>query len=157
MDKINLTIIKMFEESIEVISKLASIQFFIIIIITTYILNIEEIFKGLILGLILITLIGSSIRFFLFKDRPKKEKFDNFIEKIKASSFPSMHSARMSFLILFFYGIINNINLEIFLLILYLIVCFQRYYSKKHDLYDLIGGLILGICVSLFISNLKGF
>ncbi len=157
MDLFNTYISKSFDETLTSISKLGSIQLYLIILGTSYFLQEELFFKFLLFGIILMTGIAIPIRYFLFKERPKREKYSNCIEKIKASSFPSMHSARFSFLIISSYIIFKNFELTAFLSSIYFIICFHRIYSKKHDIFDIFGGIILSLSIAIFLSNIKGF
>lgn len=154
MDSINSYIYKVFDESITIISKLGSIQLYIVLILAMYFLGEIEFSLLLTYGLIGITLIAIPIRLFLFKERPKREKFSNLLEKIKASSFPSMHSARFSFIIFSAFIYVKSQEFTLFLISIYVIVCYQRIHKKRHDIYDIVGGLILSTCIALFLFNL---
>src|SRR3989338_8374311 len=72
--------------------------FFIFAIILFLLLNEIRIFKILLIGLFLTYIISFVIRIFYFKNRQNKEKYTNFIMKIDASSFPSVHSMRAIFM-----------------------------------------------------------
>jgi len=52
---------------------------------------------NLALGLLAIFVIIVVIRIFYHRDRPQKQDYHNFAEKIDASSFPSMHTTRAIF------------------------------------------------------------
>ena len=69
-------------------------------------------FFNLFISAILIYVIAIIIRLFYFRNRPKKIKHSDFVEKIDASSFPSVHTARIVLLFVFF--IKWAINLEVF-------------------------------------------
>lgn len=100
--------------------------------------------------LIMIYLITIIIRTFYFKPRPKKIKYRNFISKIDASSFPSIHAARITFISIFcIILIIESLFLKILLLALTLSIFYSRIYLKKHDLVDILAGIILGSILSL--------
>jgi membrane-associated phospholipid phosphatase len=98
------------------------------------------------IGLILILIITTLVRIIYFKDRPNKEEHHNWIERIDASSFPSMHTARI-----FFFGLVMSqfwdysLNLTILFLVVSLSVSYSRIFLKKHDWWDLLGGLVLGV------------
>jgi membrane-associated phospholipid phosphatase len=157
MDILNTYISKSLKDTINIISKLGSIQIFIIIILLSYTLKLELLTKQLIAGIIIMTLFAIPIRLFLFKERPKKMKYINVLEKIKASSFPSMHSARFGFIAISIYLVTKNIEIGILLLSIYIIIIIQRIYFKKHDYTDVIGGGILAIATIMLLTNIKGF
>ncbi len=102
--------------------------------------------------LILIYLVVYTIRKFYFKERPNKMKFDNAIEKIDASSFPSMHSARIFSMCTF---VFLNFNLNQYLtVVLSLIAIFTamgRILKKKHDFVDISVGAIIGIVIAILV------
>ncbi|HLC58744.1 MAG TPA: phosphatase PAP2 family protein [Candidatus Nanoarchaeia archaeon] len=104
-----------------------------------------DIFIFLLLGFIITFGIALIIRLLYFKKRPLKQTYANFIEKVDASSFPSLHVARSIFLTLVIHKFFNNYFLSIFFLIIAILVAFSRIYLKKHDIYDVLGGLVLGI------------
>lgn len=102
----------------------------------------------------LFTLIGVvAIRMVYFKKRPRPENHSNFIERMEASSFPSLHMARIVFLGLVFTALVQNSFLKIFLLVLVMAVAYSRIYLKKHDWWDLLGGLILGL-ITFWLSGM---
>ena len=76
------------------------------------------------------------IRQFYFKDRPLKQAHGNFVEKIDAASFPSLHAARTGFLTVFFVYYFNNMIISVILAVLALGVLYSRVYLRKHDIRD---------------------
>ena len=117
------------------------------VVFTLVLLLIEwkrNLFWQLLFGFVVLLGIVVVIRTFYFKDRPKKQKFSNFIERLDASSFPSLHAARAMFVALAF-------GLEYGLLGLWLIfaaaICYSRIYLRKHDWVDVTAGVVLGIGV----------
>jgi membrane-associated phospholipid phosphatase len=92
------------------------------------------------------------IRLFYFKDRPKKMHHKNFLEKIDASAFPSIHAARAIFMLIFLtYYLPFNILFFTASSVAAFLVVFSRIYLGKHDIYDVIGGIILGLLSSLWV------
>jgi len=87
-------------------------------------------------------LISAFVRMFYFKNRPKKEEYVDFLGRIDASSFPSVHTARTVSTAL----LLNSLYSELLPLIVIVgvIVLYSRIYLKKHDWVDLLGGVILG-------------
>ncbi|MEK6818538.1 MAG: phosphatase PAP2 family protein, partial [Nanoarchaeota archaeon] len=109
-------------------------------------------FKLTFLSLILIYLITFAIRFIYYKPRPKKQSHKNLLEKLDASSFPSMHSARITLLCLIFTSVYLNLYSVLLSALLILLVSYSRIYLKKHYFSDLVGGVILGILVYFFMN-----
>jgi membrane-associated phospholipid phosphatase len=138
-----------FGKVLEEVTFLGGLLFYLII-------SFYFLFKGnynyfiiLILGLFIIYLIALLIRTFHFKTRPKKVPYTNFLEKIDASSFPSIHAARVSFLFIFLSTRVFSSSCLVFLaFILTLLTLYSRIYLKKHYFIDVVGGTLLGLILS---------
>lgn len=85
-----------------------------------------------------------AIRGFYFKNRPKKEEYAGFIERIAASAFPSLHAARTVFLAMLFSAHYNSNYLTGAFTVTAIAASYSRIYLQKHDYADVIGGVILG-------------
>lgn len=94
------------------------------------------------------------IRIFYFKDRPKREIYTNFWQRIDASSFPSLHAARIVFLAIIFSVHFANLYLTILCSITAALVSYSRIYLKKHDWWDVAGGAVVGVATYLITANL---
>lgn len=94
------------------------------------------------------------IRLFYFKNRPRKETYNNTLEKIDASSFPSVHSARAVFLALTFSKLSDTTAASILLFTIAGAVCYSRIAIKKHYLIDVIGGIVLGIVTFIIVGEI---
>ena len=100
----------------------------------------------LLFGIFIIYFLTFVIRIFYFKSRPKKVKYSNFIEKIDASSFPSVHAARTTFiLLLLLVYFVRSFFLAGGLIFVAFLACYSRIYLMKHDKVDVFGGIVLGI------------
>ena len=111
-------------------------------------------------GLSIIYLATLVIRFFHFKPRPKRIRYNNFLEKIDASSFPSIHSARATFLFLFlFLFFIDSYVLLFLIFFLSIFVLYSRIYLMKHYWEDILGGVVLGAIAFIFsyLLNAAGY
>jgi membrane-associated phospholipid phosphatase len=111
--------------------------------------GINEMLFSILIGWFCIEIISASIKALYHKKRPNGQTYSNIVEKIDAGSFPSIHSARSSFLFLCLFSIYPG-NLRFIFLGLFLIVGLSRILLKKHYFNDVIGGYILGIIVFLF-------
>lgn len=121
--------------------------FYLLALLVALISQQFNLFLRLLLGLVLIMLVSVLIRVFYFKHRPKKQAYKSFIERIDASAFPSIHTARFIFLSLVFISFFKNSLVTAFFLLLMALVPYSRVYLKKHDWQDLLGGLVLAILV----------
>ena len=132
---------KFFEE----MTFFGGIAFYLFVIIL--LLIFEKLFFAfrLFLGLIIIYFIVFVIRLFYFKHRPKKIEHTNFLEKIDASSFPSVHAARITFLFLFAIFLSGpDVVIKLIAGLVFLLVLYSRIYLFKHDLIDILGGVVVG-------------
>jgi len=138
---------KVFEE----ITTLGGLMFYSLFLFWFLFKGEYFLFIILILGQIIIYLGTLIFRLVYFKHRPEKIKYKSFLEKVDASSFPSIHAARVTFLSIFLiWFIVNDILLIGLIAILAILVFYSRIYLKKHDIVDIIGGILLGIVVSSF-------
>ncbi|MBI2627671.1 phosphatase PAP2 family protein [Candidatus Nomurabacteria bacterium] len=92
------------------------------------------------------------IRIFYFKPRPKKEEFTNFWQKIDASSFPSLHTARIVFLAILFSVYFSNLYSTALFTVTAALVSYSRIYLQKHDWIDIVGGIVLGIAAYFIVA-----
>src|SRR3989344_2643329 len=94
------------------------------------------------------------IRIFYFKNRPKKETYRNFWQRIDASSFPSLHTARIVFLAIIFSVHFANQYLTILCTIVAALVSYSRIYLNKHDWVDVIGGVVVGVATYFVVARI---
>ena len=143
---------KLMKKFFEEITFFGGITFYLFVIILLLISK-EYIFAlKLFLGLAIIYFIAFVIRLFFFKERPKKIEHNNFLEKMDASSFPSIHAARITCLFLFFlFSLFFFLPLAAKLLmgIILLLTLYSRIYLSKHDFVDILAGIILGYLATI--------
>lgn len=105
----------------------------------------------MIAGLVLIYAIAILIRTFYFKYRPSQQKFGNFVERLDASSFPSVHAARGAFVSLILGAMFPDVLLlRVIFFGVALLNGASRVYLKEHDWFDVVGGVILGCIIAFF-------
>ena len=111
----------------------------------------------LISGFLIILFITSVLRIIYPKNRPIKQEYHNFAEKIDASSFPSMHAARAFFFSLILMAFFEyELWISVFLIVLAILISYSRIFLKKHDWWDLLGGMILGTITFWVSTALSG-
>ena len=126
------------------VTALGSIYFAISLLAITFWLEEYSLTQKLLIGIIITFIVTSGIKYFFFKNRPKKETYHNIAEKIDASSFPSLHTARAIFIVLLFSYHFYDVLLTIIFFSLAFLVAYSRIYLKKHFLTDIAGGIVLG-------------
>ena len=92
------------------------------------------------------------IRSIYTKNRPDKQEYKNYLEKIDALSFPSWHTARIVYLALIFSYLFNNNLLTLLFTLVAILVAYSRVYLKRHDYWDVLGGIVLGV-VAFWLSG----
>ncbi len=134
-------------KDISVVGSLPFLVFFSILLI-----SIQQYVQGylLIIGLFVLFIFIAPIRFFFFRQRPQAIAYDSWIERIDSSSFPSMHAARVGFLLVVF-------DFAILFWIVSVLVCLSRYYLHKHYISDLVVGFVLGILIAIGVVFLFDF
>jgi len=95
---------------------------------------------------IVLEVIWWAIKLFFFKERPNPMPYSNWIEKILAGSFPSLHSAR-TFSFFIFSCAFVNIYVAFWFLIFWFNISYSRVYLKKHYWIDICGGVVLSIII----------
>jgi len=132
------------------LTELGSLTILTSIVIFTFFFD-KTLALKLFVGVASVTIIAFIIKAVFFHARPKKQSFKNIIERIDASSFPSIHSARITILTFWLIIYSNNLLLQILLAIAGILIAYSRIYLKKHYYADVIGGIILGIILNIII------
>ena len=144
----------MIKENIQEFSLMGSSYTFGIIILISLILQKYVLALELFIGLILVYVIGYGIRFFWYKDRPKKEKHKNLPQKLDASAFPSLHAGRSIVLGSVIGMFFNSSLLSTLLIFLILLNGYSRVYQKRHYWSDVLGGWGMGIIIVIILMLL---
>lgn len=134
------------KKTLEELTFLGGILFYILFLVFLFIFGKQESFPQLLLSLLIIYFLTFTIRIFYFKPRPKKIKHKNFLQKLDASSFPSVHAARAT--VIFVFLLISYLPPVFYILFfssLYFLVLYSRTYLLKHDAIDLLGGVLIGL------------
>lgn len=95
------------------------------------------------MGLFIVEVACILIKVVFFKKRPLEEEYKNIIEKVDASSFPSSHVARSTFIYLLLFTLTKNI----FFIFLIFIIALTRIIMKKHYFIDALVGFIIGFAI----------
>jgi len=103
--------------------------------------------QQLIIGLAILYFVVVLIRHVWHRDRPTPRAYTNWLERIDASSFPSLHSARSAFLALLIWT--RFPPLGGLLLVLVFLTGYSRYATKHHHVSDIVAGYALGLLVFL--------
>lgn len=135
------------EEIWQDIKGLSGVPFFVIIIILAFLLQEKALAYQLIVGLALAYAVTVIIRLSYFKRRPDKQGYHNLIEKIDASSFPSLHAMRAAVLATILSAFFESALLTPLFALAAVAVGVSRVMTKRHDISDVLAGLVLGAIV----------
>jgi membrane-associated phospholipid phosphatase len=110
----------------------------------------------LLISLVAIMIVSVSIKYLYFTHRPKKQSTSTLVERLDASSFPSIHSMRALALGYWLSHYFNNIFITAYITIVAVLVMVSRILLKKHYLRDVIWGAIFAaiiVCIQAMISG----
>lgn len=120
---------------------------FIIITIVSFLIGMQKLAVQLFIGLILAYVITTIVRLLYFKRRPDGEAYKNIIQKIDASSFPSLHAMRAAVLATILSLSFNNHLITVLFALCAIGVAVSRVMTKRHYTFDVVAGLIIGIAI----------
>lgn len=134
------------------ISTFGGLVFYLFLCLFFFLVGKTNLTIKLLVGLIILYIIVNISRLIYFKERPKKQPYNNLLEKLDASSFPSMHASRASFLFFVLYNNTKELYLITLFFIIFLLVSYSRIYLKKHHTLDVVAGIIIGLIVGYTIQ-----
>jgi undecaprenyl-diphosphatase len=123
----------------------------VLIFVTIFSIGFDEPFFKVLLGLIIIEVLCSFIKYTFPRKRPNQQKYANSVEKIDAGSFPSIHTARVLFVILMLFNTFSQ-PVKFVAIFLLFVVGTTRILLRKHFFTDLLGGLVIGGGIFYLIS-----
>lgn len=137
------------DEVLRDISAMGGVFFTTLVPLFVLILGQIELFYQLVVGLLIVYIVNISIRHFYFKDRPRKESHVGWVQRIYASTFPSMHAMRV-WLIVTVLGLYHSSPLlaGVFVVVGGA-VSYSRVILEKHYYSDVVAGMVFGVVIGL--------
>ncbi|MBI5332066.1 MAG: phosphatase PAP2 family protein [Candidatus Aenigmarchaeota archaeon] len=132
-------------------SAFGGLPIYIMILMILYTIGEMPALKQLAAGLVIAYIITVFFRVFYFKQRPEKQKYKNFIEKIDAGSFPSLHAMRSAILGVVLASYFANVLLTVIFALCIIGVAITRVLLKRHDPVDVSAGMGIGLAVGFVI------
>jgi membrane-associated phospholipid phosphatase len=132
-------------------SFLGNVPFYLFVMLVSYFSGNIELFNWLAYTFVLGIIVVFSIKSIHYKDRPQKEEFNIFIEKMLASSFPSSHSLSVTVIAIYIILMYPYQWVIIMSVFACMIVYIQRYITKKHFVVDIIGGILVAFAIAIFV------
>jgi membrane-associated phospholipid phosphatase len=137
------------------LTELGSITILGIIILFACFYNFDLAIR-LFIGIVSATIIATIIKALFFKERPNKQKKNTLVEKIDASSFPSVHSSRIAILGFWLCMYSTGVLEAVFISVVCFLVACSRVYLKKHYWIDVLGGVVLAVIINFIIYKILG-
>ncbi|RME53026.1 phosphatase PAP2 family protein [Candidatus Woesearchaeota archaeon] len=146
----------MFQEGLQRIvrdiSALGGITFAVLVFLFALAFSWFDVARRLFFCIVASFFIAGMIRFVYFKDRPEPKRYKTVLQRLDASSFPSLHAARAGFLVLVLAEKVRTRFALVLMVVLAMLVCYSRVVRRRHDYVDVLAGLVLG--VSLGVASL---
>lgn len=139
-------------EGMRDVTTFASIGFNVLLVIIFYIAGLTQLANAIVFGVVLVYVVAILIRSVYFKQRPNSVFYHNWLEKIDAGSFPSVHSARIFLLVTILSYPYTDYLMTIFLFLLAIFVGYSRVYLKKHYWSDVLAGMIFGTIIGAILA-----
>lgn len=131
-------------------------EFYLFVIVLFIAFGYFDLGIKLFLAIMISYFIVSILRLVFFRERPNKKEFNNILEKIDASSFPSKHSVRVSLMFVLVLLNFHNYILWGLFFVLMVLVCIGRLFLKRHYLLDVVFGVILGLIIGFLVNFALG-
>jgi membrane-associated phospholipid phosphatase len=128
-----------------------SVPFYLFVTLSAYFIGNTELFLRLSYGFLIAFIVLLAVKTVHYKERPQKEEFNIFMERMVASSFPSSHSLGVTGLSIFLALAYPFPWLITMLSFVSVMVYLQRYVTKKHFWIDIIGGILIAIAICVFV------
>lgn len=125
-------------------SALGGLLFSVFVLLLVFVLGPISLFYRLLDGMIVLFVMAVVVRHFYFKTRPTHEAPLNWLERIEASAFPSVHAGRAWLLAILFSWHFWNPYLAVLLGLLAVLVCASRLWLEEHDFADVFFGSVFG-------------
>jgi membrane-associated phospholipid phosphatase len=125
----------------------------LLLLITISIISSWKALIVFLLGYTCAELITNFLKYVIHSERPQKQEYTGLLSKLDSRSFPSIHVTRVTYTSLFLVSINYNLKVLITGIIFIVIISISRVLLRKHILVDVIGGIILGIILSITFTN----
>ena len=141
-------------ETFQDLSALGGLPVYVAICAMFFVTNNYNTFWQLVIAFIAVFGITVLTRLTHYTDRPEKQKFMTWYEKIDASSFPSLHAGRTAALAIiignfFMQNFYNMMGIDILLITCVIAVCAMRMVLHRHYFTDVLFGVMIGAFVAV--------
>jgi membrane-associated phospholipid phosphatase len=147
------------KEIIQDISSLGGNPAYILVGAIFFFLGQAKVASHLLVVIALCYLVTTGFRLAFFRERPEKQKYRTILQRIDASSFPSLHAMRAAALVFIVALFFNHWLMWLFAFMASAAVAYSRVWLKRHHPTDVIVGTGIGFaiaCVSLAFPDFSG-
>jgi undecaprenyl-diphosphatase len=145
------------KELLQDLKGMSGVPVFGLIIIVSFLLGEKSLAAQLFAGIVIAYAVTILIRVLYFRQRPDMEKYHSFIQKIDASSFPSLHSMRAGVLGTVLALHFSNPLLSALFVLCSVAVAASRVLLKRHFVSDVVAGLVIGVIIGFAVARLISF
>jgi membrane-associated phospholipid phosphatase len=118
----------------------------------------KKLFAGLAFGLALSYLVIGLVRQVFFRKRPDGQRYFDWISRIDAGSFPSMHATRAALLCTLVWHLFEGyVLIRVAVIAVVAVVGICRMLLKKHRASDVVAGIVLGFLIGLLAKVIVPF
>ncbi len=135
---------KLMRKGIEDLSALGAMPCYALVALLMLALGDGELFVMLLAGALVSYAVVFGIRLAYFKERPRREPHTGLLERLDASSFPSLHAYRATMLAALLGYLYPSWEMGALLCAYALAVMATRVLLRRHDIWDLLCGAALG-------------
>ncbi|MBI4146358.1 phosphatase PAP2 family protein [Candidatus Woesearchaeota archaeon] len=135
-------------ELIQDVKALGGLPLFVLLILFAFATARDVLAAQLLAGFVLAYTVTTLLRLVFWKQRPDKEKYRGFVQKVDSGSFPSLHSMRAAVLATVLGWYFAN-WLSVLFGVLAVAVGVSRVVQKRHFIRDVLAGLVLGVIVAI--------
>ncbi len=119
--------------------------FYLTFVLVLFLVDQKNLSFTLLAGFISTLVITVIIRLLYFRERPRKQEFHNILERLDASSFPSLHAGRAVFLAGVGISYSPSLLFTLLCIVAGALIIYSRIHLKKHDWIDVLGGIVVGM------------
>ena len=138
---------RFFDDYVRDLTAFASLPVFGFLFLASLAIKRYDLAAQFFLAVVLTWALFFPIRYLVFRPRPKKLAYHNLLERLDASSFPSLHAARSVMLVLILSQLFVQLEARLLLWTLALGIMWSRLYLQKHRIEDLVVGSIMGLAI----------
>lgn len=146
----------MLKDLVQDVKAFGGTPLFVLLALLAFFLQEVVLSAQLVIGYLVSFAVTAIIRAAYFKERPHRRKHRTWVERIDASSFPSLHAMRAAVLAVVLGAFFASTVVSVLLALVAVGVGVVRVMQKRHYASDVVAGLVLGVVVGVVSLWLAG-